>query len=80
MEDINKAANAPGIIHTDRPSESSTEVLAALASFIPRTEIINRIINTTIWTATNVRPIAIQLKDKTCKKEMIKIAYRLILL
>ncbi|KAI8876304.1 hypothetical protein K501DRAFT_200685 [Backusella circina FSU 941] len=54
MEDINKAANVLSVIHMDRPdepsTEPSTEPLAVLASFIPGTELTNRIINTTIWT------------------------------
>ncbi|EIE87917.1 hypothetical protein RO3G_12628 [Rhizopus delemar RA 99-880] len=61
MEDINKAANAPSVIHMNEPSESSTEALAALASFISRAEITSRIINITIWTTTSMRPIAIQV-------------------
>ncbi|KAI9361553.1 hypothetical protein BD770DRAFT_408685 [Pilaira anomala] len=54
MEDINKAADSPSVIHMDIPdepsTEPSTEPLEVLASFIPGTELTNRIINTTIWT------------------------------
>ncbi|CAO3686285.1 unnamed protein product [Rhizopus stolonifer] len=74
MEDINKAANVPSVIHMDGPSEPSTEALAALASFIPRTEIINRIINTSIWTekAANI------MKDAQESGPRLKLLYEVI--